>query len=432
MSLFQVGDTIPTKSGFPVKIQKYLASGGQGDVYMVEYKGEKKALKWYKPSVLKNPRKFYENLQNNAKKGSPDKAFLWPIAVTEEYDNSFGYVMDLRPEGYYELVDYALAKVRFSSFKGAVEACIRIVTAFRSLHNSGYCYQDMNDGNFFINPKTGDVLICDCDNVSPNNTDTFIMGTPRYMAPEVVLGLGKPNTQTDRFSMAIVLFMILCMNHPLEGEHWLVPCLSPELEKKLYASGALFIYDKDDASNRPVKGIHNNCIMCWGYMPTYVQEAFLAAFSQDAIRNPAKRLREVDWLKVLVRFQSDIVRCPHCQNEVFIINAADTKCDGCGKVLKVLHTLELTDYSITAAKGTRVYRCQLNRSCNANDALDRIGLVIAKPDDPNILGIRNMTEAIFTVTTPSGKIKQVKPGEVVPLNSGISIQTLDDKEIKIH
>lgn len=35
------------------------------------------------------------------------------------------------------------------------------------LHRHGYSYQDLNDGNFFINPESGDVLICDNDNVMP-------------------------------------------------------------------------------------------------------------------------------------------------------------------------------------------------------------------------------------------------------------------------
>lgn len=430
MSEFEAGKLIPTQKGIPAKVVKYLAGGGQGDVYIVEYNGEKKAMKWYKPGALKDPNKFYESLENKGK--SPDKAFLWPLAVTEKLDGSFGYIMDLRPEGYYELCDFMLAKVKFPSFKAAVEACIRIVTAFRLLHNNGYCYQDMNDGNFFINPQTGDVLICDNDNVSPNRTDTFILGTPRYMAPEIVLSLDKPNTQTDRFSLAVVLFMILCMNHPFEGERWLAPCLTPEMERMLYGSGATFLFDKDDASNRPVAGVHDNVISRWGYMPSYMQDAFLEAFSRDAIRNPAKRLREVDWLRVLVRFQSEIVRCPNCQNEVFIKNAANTECDDCRKMVPVRNTLKLADYSITAAKGTRIYRCQIDRTCNANDALDRIGVIVAKENDPSMLGFRNMTQTILVATTPSGNTRQVKPGDIIPLKPGIKFQTADGKTIEIQ
>lgn len=431
MEFFQPGTRIPTQKGIPATVVKYLAGGGQGDVYVVDFAGEKKALKWYKPNAVKNPKKFYENLERNARKGSPAPAFLWPITATEEYEGSFGYVMDLRPDGYYELCDFMLAKVKFSTFKAATEACIQIVNAFRILHNSGYCYQDMNDGNFFIDPKTGEVLICDNDNASPNGLDTFIIGTPRYMAPEVVLAKAKPNTQTDRFSLSVVLFMILCMNHPLEGKRWTVPCLTPELERALYGSDPVFLYDPNNKENRPVKGIHNNVMKRWDYMPPYIKEAFLKAFSKEAMENPAKRLRELDWMKVLVRFQNDIVRCPHCQNEVFIINAANTACDGCGRPMKIQHTLKLPDYNMTAARGGRVYRCQLGL-CDANEALNRIGTIVAKNDEPDVLGFLNATDTTLIAITPSGKMKQVPPGQVVPLNAGIKIQTPDGKSLEIQ
>ena len=47
---FQAGDMIKCLSS-PIRIVKWLAEGGQGDVYVVEQNGEKKALKWYKPKI---------------------------------------------------------------------------------------------------------------------------------------------------------------------------------------------------------------------------------------------------------------------------------------------------------------------------------------------------------------------------------------------
>jgi DNA-binding helix-hairpin-helix protein with protein kinase domain len=427
MSIFETGKILKTDFGAPIKILKYLASGGQGDVYIVEYGGKKKALKWYK-NAGNDPNAFYDNLKRNADKGSPDKAFLWPEAVTEKTEGSFGYIMDLRPDGYHELSEFMLARdVKFPSFKAAVEACIKIVSAFRMLHNNGYSYQDLNDGNFFINPKTGDVLICDNDNVAPNGTNMGIIGKPRYMAPEIVTGKGKvlPNTQTDRFSLAIILFLLLCMNHPLEGAKSLVPCLTPLDAEKIYGSEALFICDLDDKSNRPVRNIHQNVIARWGYMPEYIKDAFFKSFCQQAIKEPNKRLKELDWLKVLVRFRSDIVKC-NCGNEVFVKNATTTICDGCKKPLNIVHSLKLPDYSITAAKGSRIYRCQLG-ICNADTALTPIALVVAKPDNPNALGVKNMTAQIWKATTPSGKAKQVQPQEVIPFKQGIVIEVYDSK-----
>lgn len=425
MAQFAPGKVIKTNYGSPIKIIKYLAGGGQGDVYVVEYQGKKKALKWYR-NAGNDPDAFYDNLKRNVEKGSPDKAFLWPEAVTEKTEGSFGYIMDLRPDGYCELSEFMLARdVKFASFKSAVEACIRVVSAFRLLHNKGYSYQDLNDGNFFINPQTGDVLICDNDNVAPNGTNMGIIGKPRYMAPEIVCQHVLPNTQTDRFSLSVILFLILCMNHPLEGKKSLVPCLTPPEAEKLYGSEALFICDPQDSSNAPVKNIHANVIARWGFMPDYVKEAFLKAFSQQAIKDPNRRLRELDWLKVLVRFRSDIVKCS-CGNEVFIKNATTTKCDGCGKPMVISHVVQLPDYSITAARGSRIYRCQVG-ICNADEALNPVALVVAKDNDPSVLGVKNMTSNILNAKTPSGNARQVKPQEVVPFKAGIVLEAYGEK-----
>lgn len=424
MAQFQPGKVLKTDFGAPIKVIKYLAGGGQGDVYVVEYGGKKKALKWYK-DVGKDPESFYENLKRNVDRGSPDKAFLWPEAITEKAEGSFGYIMDLRPEKYHEISEYLLTSVKFSSFKAAVEACIKTASAFRILHNSGLSYQDLNDGNFFINPQTGDVLICDNDNVAPNGTNMGVIGKPRYMAPEIVLGKSLPNTQTDRFSLALILFVILCNNHPFEGKKSLVPCLTPVEAEKLYGSEILFICDPNDQSNAPVKNIHTNVIARWAFMPDYIKDAFLKAFSQQAIQEPGRRPKELDWLKVLVRFRSDIVRCS-CGNEVFIKGASTTRCDGCGKPLPIKHTIQLPEYTITAAKGSRIYRCQLG-TCNASDALTPVALIVAKDDAPDVLGFKNMTTNILKATTPSGKMKQVQPQEVVPFKAGIVIEAFDNK-----
>lgn len=455
MARLQPGVVFETVQDSKLTIEKYIAGGGQGDVYLVDYNGEKKALKWYKRRALRNPKAFYENMKNNVAKGSPDSAFLWPQDIAKPYGGSFGYVMDLRPDEFRELTEFQVGTATFSSFKAAVEACIRIVSAFRLLHNRGYCYQDINDGNFFIDGKTGRVLICDNDNIAPNNTETFILGTPRYLAPELVEGaakvakwekakadaekaghdfddprppMPKPCTQTDRFSLAVVLFTILCMGHPLEGRRWMAPCLTPSMELKLYGTDPLFIFDPGDGSNGPVKGTHDAICARWTCLPAYMKEAFLKAFSSEALKDPNRRLRELDWLKVLVRFQSDIVRCPSCGNEIFISDASDTACDNasCGRTYQVERTLDLGDYSITAARGTRVYRCQLG-SCNADDALDPVALVVTKKENPSILGLQNKTNDTMVGYTTKGAQNRLAPGGVAPLKPGIVLEVYDGK-----
>lgn len=431
MSLFQAGETIETISALPIKIIRYIAGGGQGDVYEVEYKGKRKALKWYK-SFGKNKKEFYENLKENVQKGSPDHNFLWPEAVTKERNGSFGYVMELRPKEFHELSEFIIARdVKFPSFKACVKACLQIASAFRILHNKGYSYQDINDGNFFINPNTGDVLICDNDNVAPNGRNMGVIGKPRYMAPEIVSNHVLPNTQTDRFSLSIILFVLLCNNHPLEGSLWAkIPCMTAEFAEKIYGLDAVFIYDQNNRSNAPIEKLQPNVVQRWAFMPSYVKEAFLKSFSKEAITKPSSRLRESDWLKVLTRFQSEIVKCS-CGNEIFIENASDTKCDNCGKVYHVEHKLKLPNYSVTIARGTWVYRCQLG-TCNDTEALDPLLRTVfaTNKQGKQVVCLQNKTGKAIKAITSSGKQKSVNPDELIPVIAGVKVE-LYGSEIEI-
>ena len=57
------------------------------------------------------------------------------------------------------------------------------------LHLNGYCYRDISSGNM-VDPDTGDVLICDNDNVGINRqSDSQVDGTYEFMAPEVIIAL---------------------------------------------------------------------------------------------------------------------------------------------------------------------------------------------------------------------------------------------------
>lgn len=424
------GFRIKTLFGGTVKVAKYLAEGGQGAVYVVDYNGEKKALKWYKKNALgKNPTAFYDNIKQNVMRGSPSPEFLWPLDITEWIDGTFGYIMDLRPEGYYEVTEYMLRHVTFKSFRTIIDAALHIVSAYRILHNNGYSYLDLNDGNFFINPDNGKVLICDNDNVGPEDSDNGIIGKPRYMAPEIVLGKNKPNSLSDRFSMSVILYILFCLNHPLEGKRYLVPGLTAAHQEKLYGSEPLFMMDPDDNSNGPHPVLHKNSITMWRCLPDYMRKIFESAFSQKALQRPAARPKEIDWLKVLTRFRSEIVRCS-CGNEIFIEDGKPCRCDGCRKMAIVPYRLVLSEYSIPAIKDSRVYRCQLG-VCDANDALNPVAHLVEKKDSPGVFGIRNKTNHRWDAVTTKGVARKVAPDEVIPVKPGITF-TIENEKITIE
>jgi len=177
------------------------------------------------------------------------------VAATGKHSNGFGYLMELRPTNYSEFTKFIKAKEHFASTRAVINAAINIVDGFHALHRRGYSYQDLSPGNFFIDKNNGNVLICDNDNVAPNGQNLGVGGTPGYMAPEVVLGTSKPNTDTDLFSLAVILFELFFLAHPLEGQKCCQhPCLTRQLEKELYAIHPVFVCSKTDTSNGPVRG----------------------------------------------------------------------------------------------------------------------------------------------------------------------------------
>lgn len=422
----QVGFEIETKiQKVKVKVKKPLGKGGQGEVYLVDYGGEDKALKWF-TNLGSNPQAFADNIEKNVMRGAPCDDFLWPQDVTVWQNDTFGYIMDLRPQGYFEVTEFMLTHVRFKNYKTVIDACLKIVNAFRLLHNKGYSYQDLNDGNFFINPQNGKVLICDNDNVAPDGTVTGIAGKPRYMAPEIVMGKQMPDSLTDRFSMTVILYLLFCLNHPLEGKRYIDSSVAftPERQQKLYGSCALFMMDPDDHDNGPDPKVHANSLAVWPCLPDYVRDLFVKAFSHKALlEKPSFRPSEVDWVKALTRFRSSIVSCS-CGNDVFVKDGKSCNCERCGKMINIPYRLSLGSYSIPAVDGARIYRCQIG-VCDASDALMPIGQIISKND--GTLGIRNKSEKRWDAINTKGEPRKVASDEVVPLKAGIQLMVYDGK-----
>lgn len=394
--------------GGTATIIKELGRGGQGIVYLVEVCGEKKALKWY----LNAPDdKFYRNLDQNIASGAPSDAFLWPEYLTEKQQGSYGYIMKLRPQNYYEFGKFLLAKVSFKSFTAMLSAAMKICDGFMMLHRFGYSYQDLNDGNFFIDPQTGDVLICDNDNVMPQGEKSGIMGKARYMAPEIVAG-GIPDKYSDRFSLSVILFMLFYANHPFEGAKVVAcPCMTEAFEKKFYGSEALFIYDPTDKSNLPVRGIHQNVIRRWPVFPQMLRDAFIEEFSKEKLQDPSTRMIEQNWKKIISSVRDSLVVCQHCAEETFV-NVSDStdKCMNCGKDVDLSKRLVINNRSLPLTQNTYIYIDEDNTPDG-----------VVTTDSNGFMLIKNISTETWTVETPSGKIKTVAPNEILPVKEGLKI-----------
>lgn len=421
MKEFQKGQQIKTVSGGELEVIQKLGEGGQGVVYKVNYNGKSLALKWYFGNKLSNADKFYRNIQNNIKQGAPTNAFLWPLEITEYFEGSFGYLMELRPPEYKDFSLFLLAKVHFANIEALINTALCITNGFRELHNRGYSYQDLNDGNFFVNPKTGDVLICDNDNVAPYGENLGIAGKCRYMAPEVVMGQKRPDSHTDRFSLAVVLYMLLFLNHPLEGKRTMCPCLTEELERKFYGSDPVFVWDPANDANRPVRGVHTNEIKLWPLYPAFVRKTFEKAFSHEVMvgNDTTHRVIEKEWQEVFTTLRDLTIKCS-CGSETFIDPSQQScKCINCGKSIERPPILKVKKYHAALAPGKKLYACHVQY--DSDDFKEAKGEVISSRNNPSLLGLRNDSNNTWEAILPNGSSKGYPNGQVIKLGKGIKI-----------
>lgn len=419
---FQRGQKVRTTSGGELEVVEKLGEGGQGIVYRVNYNGKQLALKWYFGSKLKDSVKFYDNIQNNIRKGAPTDAFLWPQEITEKFEGSFGYLMELRPPEYKDFSRFLLAKERFVSIEAVLNAALCITNGFRVLHNKGYSYQDLNDGNFFVNPKTGDVLICDNDNVAPYRENLGIAGKCRYMAPEVVTREKLPDAHTDRFSLAVVLYLLLFLNHPLEGRKTACPCLTEELERKFYGEDPVFVWDPRDDSNRPIRGVHTNEIRLWPMYPAFIHQVFEEAFSRESMTgvDREQRVLEKKWQDTFIALRDVVVVCGKCHSETFVdLSQPFCKCINCGNDIQRLPVLKVKKYQIAVSPGKKVYACHVVHDSDDYKAVK--GEIITSVSDPSLVGLKNNSGFIWNVILPNGSTRPCEDGHTVKMGRGLKI-----------
>lgn len=311
-------------------------------------------------------------------------------------------------------------EARFPNFMNCITAALHICNGFRTLHIHGYSYQDLNEGNFFINPLSGDVLICDNDNVVANGRNLGVSGKVRYMAPEVVNGR-KPDIQSDCLSLAIVLYRLFMIDHPFEGKNTLVPCLTPEKEKELFGSKAVFCFDESNPINRPHPDEHPNSLAFWEYMPNSLKSMFRRALSNEYLNIPSKRIRDKEWKELFLQLRRDLVICPapprDKKDHDFMTDGEASKCLLCKKPTSTQCLFKFRE------DGT-IYRFFRHKKLFLGDSFIPVGygLTRKKTDGQTLeIAIRNDSPNTWTVITASKKMKSVNPGEIMPLRTGMEI-----------
>ncbi|HEX3941452.1 MAG TPA: hypothetical protein VHX11_08220 [Acidobacteriaceae bacterium] len=404
-------------------IEDLLGEGGQAEVYRARIGQMQYAVKWYRPEYLSVDVRLWDRLKVAITSGSPTEQFLWPFDfVSMPRTLAYGgYVMPLKPVDFISMADLIRRQCE-PSFRALSIVGFKLANNFLKLHAAGLCYRDVNFGNVFFNPENGDIRIADTDNVDVNLRPGSIKGTPGFMAPEVARNLIQPNAMSDRFSLAVLLFFIFMLGHPLKGKRELTlpfDATDPDKSRRLCEDDPLFVYDPNNDSNRPVPGEHDPLLNFWPIYPASLRKLFMRAFTAG-LGDPDGRVMENEWRKEMCAMRDSIFYCPCCTAENFFdLDLARQKkpmnpCWGCNTVLTNPPRMRLGGaydaHFVVLSPGTELFPHHLEGDTYNFSA--PLAQVVANP-----LGLRNLSASQWTSRTADGTLAEVLPGQVLSLAS---------------
>lgn len=434
-----------------------LGKGGQGAVYLVnDAKRQKKAFKRY---LVPMSRAFIDNLRTNIEKGAPSDHFLWPQGLSEPLGPNRdlrGYIMEVYDsKKYSSFKKLLMSQVYFSNKETQLGALIELVDAFEALHARGFSYQDLNDGGVLFDCQNGKVLVCDCDNVAPSGENIpvddeghCIQGKFKFMAPEVAINMFKPDKHSDRFSLAVLLFMLLTHAHPYDGIKRFSGPLDQALKEKVYGTEPVFIFHPTNTTNRPDPVEDKNAIVSWPTIPKFIQDLFIKTFTsgmprigetrEELERDRQGRTSEKEWREALQRWMDTMCSCPSCNLSVCPTvtdhSIQPMQCPHCKKKIqiklpvllvkkrdKVVRTLILDD-------GKVVPKSSVTKERSHEPAIE----VIRSTKNREAYAMKNLLPYQWKCVQTGSKDRLVKTGEIVGAFDKVFIEFDYDFSGEIH
>ena len=291
--------------------------------------------------------------------------FCWPTAIVTQPE--FGIVCPAYPSNYFfgnnaavipeldkeikgkdkkskwftstKLRSY-LHQSELGDFRMMLSICISLTRSIRRMHQAGLAHSDLSCNNVLADPTTGSCVVIDIDSlVVPGLYPPEVMGTPGYIAPEVLETAGLPfgdpkrklpSAYTDQHALAVLIYEYLLLRHPLVGPK--IHSNDPNMDDYLaMGPNALFIENPKDRSNRP-----KDLKVTIRDLGPELENLFIRAFV-DGLHNPNARPTAMEWEKALVRTWDHLHPCsnPNCKEKWFIMHDPNQPvCPFCGTRVK--------------------------------------------------------------------------------------------------
>lgn len=426
-----------TTNKMPIKILKVLPKFEHTCTYICKYMNSNYILRWYNSSICKdldNLRVKLEKLQKNDEK---DSYILTPKVLTKPLDNGcFGCVYTKLTQEYFTLIDiingYTIEydieniptrkNVKFKSIDAMINASINIAKMFLNFQSKGVHMYSFYGEDLFINIDTGDILFDITNSIYVSNDSKQINSECTYLAPEILKNTEVPNTFSDNYTLAVILFKIFFHDHPLEGKA-VIDDTSLDFQKRMrhYSDDAVFILDPNNKSNRAIRGVNFTVLSMWNKYPSYLKDAFTKTFC-DYLFNPSERITIQKWLTILLHLKCNILPCV-CGRVDFSILYELTeesfyRCQRCGSKYHSMY-FKKNKFTIPVYDGNNIYSFLFKDKISSYDEV--MGIIVENKIHKNLFGLKNLSNAEWLCDVSNKETKVIKPLDVLPIFAGNTV-----------
>ena len=299
------GETIITVDGIKYKLGKLAGYGAQGVVY--EDISGKKMIKLYYPSGSDIVEKDIKERLRFIRDVKMPKNF---VAVLDIVDRPYtGYVMD-KVEEHKPLNSYLIQDKNMSfsewynqglGLRERIFIGYIIAKAFGELERSNLSYCDISGNNILVRTdKAASIKMIDVDNIYVAGKGTAtVLGTPRYIAPEVISRQKNPDVLSDNYSLAVLLFELLRIGHPYISDDILDG--TPEDEEEALAGKYEYVNDENSTNMLPAN------IVFTDKLKQLFERCFVKGKNNRIERPSAKEFEFA-----LLEASNKLIKCPSC------------------------------------------------------------------------------------------------------------------------
>lgn len=376
------------------------------------------------------------------KKVPNDTRVVIPIAILKE--PYAGYVMK-KVKGHIALDNYITPSKKVSlpewynyvtgGLKKRLEVGALLAKSLRNLHICGLTYCDLSPNNVLVAQKQNSIVLIDPDNLT--STGTFkasILGTPRYIAPELFKGTVQPNSLSDIYSYAVILFEMLRLGHPMLGDK--VIDGSPEDEEEALKGNGVYIDHPDDETNR-----NSGLDMTEVLLTNELKELFKKVFV-DGLHDYIKRPTLNEFREACLRAKDLLINCnnPECKASFYFEENRESICPWCSEkqddIIKLVffENISLKEFEIPDSQNQGQYKRFVVSPKTVNNFILNEGMQTLNKRHFEAMISMQKDEKIIAVNVDANKNVRVKKLKDIPIyiyskeNSTVKPLNLDSEE----